>query len=92
MCGNCDAGDMGAQNDPPRSRVGTWNLEWARRAHVRPQQAKVIAEATAHVWVLTEARPGVLPHGWSSVTSLSRETSTRPSPVATSDSPAEGSN
>lgn len=76
-------GTMGAQNDPPRARVGTWNLEWARRAHARPQQAKVIAEAAAHVWVLTEAQPGVLPHGWSSVTSADI-------PSAASNSPSAG--
>ena len=53
----------------PKIRVGTWNLEWANRAHVRPQQAEVIADAAADVWVLTEARANVLPHGWSSATS-----------------------
>jgi hypothetical protein len=44
--------------------VATWNLEWGRRERVRQQQAKVIAGAAVDVWVLTEARPDVLPKGW----------------------------
>lgn len=60
---------MDPQNDPPTVRVATWNLEWARRARARPVQAEVIATAAVDVWVLTEARPGVLPKGWGSVTS-----------------------
>jgi hypothetical protein len=60
---------MDVEDDPSKARIGTWNLEWAGQARVRPQQAEVIAQAAAHVWVLTEARPDVLPHGWYSATS-----------------------
>ncbi len=60
---------MDHRNGPSAVRVATWNLEWARRGRVRPQQAEVIAKVAVDVWVLTEARPGVLPEGWKSVTS-----------------------
>ncbi len=50
-------------------RVATWNLEWTKRAHVRAQQAEVIRGAAVDVWVLTEARPNVLPEGWESAAS-----------------------
>lgn len=60
---------MDCQGDPSRLRVATWNLEWARQGRARSKQAEVIAAAAAAVWVLTEARPSVLPHGWLSATS-----------------------
>lgn len=60
---------MDAHGDARKIRVGTWNLEWAEQERVRSRQADVIAEAAANVWILTEARPSVLPHGWSNATS-----------------------
>lgn len=51
-------------------RVGTWNLEWAERSRLdRLRQAEELAGARADVWVLTEARPDVLPEGWQSTAS-----------------------
>lgn len=65
----CDGGAVNLQNGQPTIRVATWNLEWAERSRVRSQQADVIARAAADLWVLTEARPDVLPEGWLHVTS-----------------------
>ena len=42
-------GPVDAVDAAPRIRVGTWNLEWAKQARVRPQQAEVIAAAAADV-------------------------------------------
>ncbi len=49
-------------------RIATWNLEWVEHDHrERATQAEVLATIAADLWVLTEARPSVLPEGWESV-------------------------
>ena len=53
-----------------RVRLSTWNLEWVERDETeRSRQAKVLERIGADIWVLTEARPSVLPEGLQSTSS-----------------------